>query len=351
MIQFIHERMMIHFLPLAFRTGHHCYCNQSAPIEAIDIASTMMIYRSASALCTIQVLLVVWSLSRVGKWPHVKAFSHTAKLRTSGCSTRLFATDTDTDDHPLGVQSMLSHAMLRVPSVDQTVAYWVEKGGSVRVQKEKPGASNGDAELLSAMIELGCNQQQPDDSPACFALELVSTDKNNFQLGNVLSYIGVSMLLQFQNNLLGAISGDKPKPQAPEPNGIPVESSASAPGDLLSRFALKSKDLGATEEFYTSILGMEAKGKDEKMLCLRYDNDCFSSGVPITLIFEATTEDLEKGDCFDHLVIATRANMEEMYSSFQNGDCTVFMKPTKMFGKDVMGLLDPNGYKVILASL
>jgi catechol 2,3-dioxygenase-like lactoylglutathione lyase family enzyme len=310
----------------------------------------MMIYRSISIYHTFQVFLIIWSLPCISKWTQVKALSF-SKLRTTVFSTRLYSTDTDGGDHFLASQSMLSHAMLRVPSVDKTVAYWMEKGGTIRVQKERPGASNGEAQLLSAMIELGCNQQQSDDPPPCFSLELVATNKENFELGNVLSYIGVSMLLQFQNNLLGAIKGDKVESQGAEPNGIPVESSASAPGDFLSRFSLRSKDLGATEEFYTSILGMEAKGKDENMLCLRYDNDCFTAGVPTTLIFDVTTEDLEKGDCFDHLVIATRANMEEIHTRFQDEDCTIFMKPTKMFGKDVMGLLDPNGYKVILAGL
>jgi hypothetical protein len=64
------------------------------------------------------------------------------------------------------------------------------------------------------------------------------------------------------------------------------------------------------------------------------------------------------GDCFDHLVIATQTSIEELYARFSNSaataddieECRIFMKPTDMFGKKVMGLLDPNGYKVILAS-
>eukprot|EP00980_Cylindrotheca_fusiformis_P005603 scaffold1184_cov132-Cylindrotheca_fusiformis.AAC.24 len=301
-----------------------------------------------------QVFLIIWSLLSIEcNWVQVSAFS-LLQIGTRQFSSRLrcfSVEESDKDDHLLGCQSMLSHAMLKVPSVDKTVAYWLEKCGTVRVQKEKPGTSNGDSELLSAMIELGCNEQNIEKHPPCFALELVATDKEDFQMGNVLSYLGVSMLLQFQNNLLGAISGDKPESQGPEPNGIPVKSSASAPGDFLARFALKSNDLISTEAFYTSVLGMEAKAKDKKMLCLRYDNDCFTAGVPTTLIFDATTEDLEKGDCFDHLVIATRANIEEVHANFRDEDLTIFMKPTKMFGRDVIGLLDPNGYKVILASM
>jgi hypothetical protein len=45
------------------------------------------------------------------------------------------------------------------------------------------------------------------------------------------------MLLQFQNNVLGAITGDKPISQEDEFNDILVKSAASAPGDYLARFS------------------------------------------------------------------------------------------------------------------
>mmetsp|Transcript_23715 Transcript_23715/g.58141 ORF Transcript_23715/g.58141 Transcript_23715/m.58141 type:complete len:243 (+) Transcript_23715:218-946(+) len=242
--------------------------------------------------------------------------------------------------------------MLKVPSVDRTVAYWIEKGGTVRAQTEKPGSSNGSSELKSAMLELGAlNNNDDEDKSPCFALELIATDKENWKLGNEISYIGVSMLLQFQNNLLGAIKGDKPESQGDEPNGIAVESSASAPGDLLARFALQSQSMEESEEFYTEVLGMEVKAKDEKMMCLRYDNEVFKAGVPTTLIFDATDETIESGDCFDHLVIVTKASIPELYAQSQDSKQKIFMKPTTMFGKDVMGLIDPNGYKVVVASM
>jgi len=186
-----------------------------------------------------------------------------------------------------------------------------------------------------------------------------STTKS-YSIGNAISYIGVSMLLQFQNNLLGAISGqERVAGQGEEPNGIPVQSAASAPGDLLARFALHSKDLEATGQFYTSILGMTIKAQDDNMLCLRYDNDTSSTsnGVPTTLVFDAWNDDhetLDLGDCFDHIVVVTSAPVEDIYSWLQKerqpGPPKIFMKPTDMFGKTVMGLLDPNGYKVIIAS-
>lgn len=252
--------------------------------------------------------------------------------------------------------------MLKVPSVDETVQYWVEKGGRIRASRTKEDsenhqAANGSAELRSAFVELGClkTNNKEKETPVSFALELVATNKTPYSIGNAISYIGVSMLLQFQNNLLGAIQGESPSSQGDEPNGIPVESAASAPGDLLARFALTSWNLEATEEFYAQVLGMKVKAQDETMLCLRYDNECYTGGVPTTLVFDkAPQEDFNVGDCFDHLVIATQTSIEEVHAQLQEKsgerEIQIFMKPTEMFGKQVMGVMDPNGYKVILAS-
>jgi hypothetical protein len=41
------------------------------------------------------------------------------------------------------------------------------------------------------------------------------------------------MLLQFENNLRGAASGEAPAPQRDEPNGIPVKILRVSPGGLL----------------------------------------------------------------------------------------------------------------------
>ena len=109
---------------------------------------------------------------------------------------------------PLAETSFLSHMMLKVPSVDDTAAYWVEKGGTIKTSKaqETTGEANGASppRLLSAFVELGiAMKKQEEESPVCFALELVTSkkDKESFTIGNSISYLGVSMLLQFQNNL------------------------------------------------------------------------------------------------------------------------------------------------------
>lgn len=289
--------------------------------------------------------------------------------------------------------SRFSHVMLKVPSVDKAVDYWVEQGGKVVISREDPNATNGQTgRLLSAFVEMGSsnnysrksNEKENDASDSktnknnqpsgkAFALELVSIgDQKQFELGTSISYIGVSLLLQFQNNLLGVITGSDKPPKAPrpEPNGIPVQYCASAPGDYLCRLALKSKNLPATLEFYTTVLGMDAKAQDETMICLRYDNNTpsegssvSSSGVPTTLLFDATptttttnegdnsSNEIVKGNCLDHIAICTSAGIEEQYERIKNlGTCSIFMNPTKMFGQTVMGVIDPNGYKVVLAS-
>lgn len=242
-------------------------------------------------------------------------------------------------ENPLTETSRLSHVMLRVPSVDKTVEYWTRKGGSVLISSKK----EDDGPLTSAFVALGSSGATTEK---CFGLELISTT-SPLRLGNIFQYIGVSMLLQFQHNLLGAATGEKPQSEGKEPNGILVSSAASAPGDFFSRISLKSIDLESTNQFYSNLLGMEVVAADELMLCLRYKKQPY--GVPITLIFEATEDELEMGNCFDHLVIGTTVNIEDQYERIRSVG-TIFMKPTNMFGKKIFGIRDPNGYKVILAS-
>eukprot|EP00547_Thalassionema_nitzschioides_P012075 CAMPEP_0194264524 /NCGR_PEP_ID=MMETSP0158-20130606/47628_1 /TAXON_ID=33649 /ORGANISM="Thalassionema nitzschioides, Strain L26-B" /LENGTH=278 /DNA_ID=CAMNT_0039004765 /DNA_START=62 /DNA_END=898 /DNA_ORIENTATION=- len=246
------------------------------------------------------------------------------------------------ESHIMKDTSRLSHAMLKVPSVDRTAAYWTEKMGSIIMSR-----SREDGTLQSAFVALG-NGETTDK---CFALELVETSSESFKLGNSLSYIGVSMLLQFQDNLLGALTGEKPEGQGDEPNGILVRSSASAPGDYFCRFCLKSRNLVETNDFYTSVLGMDAKAVDADMLCLRYDATAGMKGVPTTIVFERSDDELDRGKCFDHLVITTSLDINEQYKRIkETHESAIYMIPTEMFGKTVMGIRDPNQYKIILAS-
>lgn len=250
-------------------------------------------------------------------------------------------------DHPMSDTSRLSHMMLQVPSVSATVDYWSQKGASTLISRYKDNSES----LLSAFVALGSSSITSTSDESCFALELTSYSNKHetFQLGNAIQHIGVSMLSQFKNNLLGAITGTTPLPQGDEPNGIRVISAASAPGDLFSRISLRSNDLTATTEFYSSLLGMTAAAADEQMVCLRFLKSQ-PYGVSTTLVFEASNDAVVRGNCFDHLVIATTADIDEQYDRLNRKGTTITIKPTIMFGKKVMGLRDPNGYKVIIAS-
>jgi len=281
-----------------------------------------------------------------------------ARFRTRSCMT--FA-NTDKEDslakNPLSETSRLSHVMLKVQSVDDTCSYWIEKGGTILQSR-----LDDDGAYLSAFVALG-NGKTTDN---CFALELVRTDKKS-NIGNIINYIGVSLLMQFQGNLRGLISGkDKVKDEGDEPNGFFVKSCASSPGDFLCRLCLKSNNLEKTQAFYEQVLGMELAAGDESLICLRYmvppsnnnNTDGDGYGVPITLVFEGTNEKLDFGTCFDHLAIRTTTSINRIFEDIQktstsNRDdtdgVTIYMNPVEMFGMTVMGLRDPNGYRVVLA--
>lgn len=264
------------------------------------------------------------------------------------------SSESDDDSHDenanlLSTTSKLSHVMLKVTSVDDAVSYWTKKGSIVpNSRKDEEGDS-----YRSAFVALG-NGRTTEDA---FSLELVKTD--NYQLGNVINYLGVSLLLQFQGNLEGLISGQtKARAADPEPHGIPVKSCAASPGDFFCRLCLKSNNLQTTQDFYQDLLGMQVAAADDSQLCVRYENDFSASqeyGVPTALVFEGTNEKLHHGTCLDHLAIVTTMSINELHGRLTTTTTTtanatkVFMKPTEMFGKTVMGILDPNGYKIVLA--
>ncbi len=278
--------------------------------------------------------------------------------------------------------SRLSHAMLKVPSVDDSVAYWTSMGGRI-VRSKSNGKTNGEARLLSAFVQLGPvgggkrkDQDEEsvnnEDDSQFFSLEIVrgptETPKNRPHHG--LSYLGLSMLLKFQNKnhllelMMGQSNESKDSPEEKDDNNehdcFPVKYVASAPGDGIAQLALLSDDkLVETCEFYTNILGMDQKAQDAKLLCLRYDGNA-PTGVATTLVFEnrpssESNEGDESGGCFDHLAINTTSSVDGLYQSIleenkcqETNPVKIYMKPTQMFGSTILGLIDPNGYRVVV---
>ena len=79
------------------------------------------------------------------------------RRRVRRCNSRhVLSLSENQEHHPMATNSHLSHVKLNVPSVDKTVAYWKEMGGKVTRSSEKKGTTNGEAELGSAFLELGC---------------------------------------------------------------------------------------------------------------------------------------------------------------------------------------------------
>ena len=284
--------------------------------------------------------------------------------------------------------SRLSHAALRVSSVDDSVAFWVSRGGRL-VRSRSNGKTNGEAKLLSAFVQLGLigggkpkqEAEASDEDSASFALEILQGSLGETpNQSHGLLYLGLSMLLRFndKNPLLELMTGKgdsstdsstSDETQA-NPDRFLVKYVASAPGDGFAQLALLSDDkLVETCDFYTTVLGMDQKAQDRNLLCLRYDCEDHPSsrktGVTTTLIFERNqpkkiTEDNSDEPshhgCFDHLSIHTTCSIEGLYQSILEENKTtkkknpvnVCMKPTEMFGNNVLGLLDPNGYKVVV---
>jgi len=311
--------------------------------------------------------------------------------------------------------SRFSHAMIKVPSVDDAAAYFISKGGRI-TQSRSNGETNGEEELLSAFVELGSTTKNNDDTETkSFALELIKSSGDQTPNESVsgrsgLLYLGLSLLLKMQdesnnNPLLELMKGidnandaakdpfphpgaaddakdddqtsnDKEQLQQSESSVLPIKYVASAPGDGFAQVALACNDkLVETCDFYTSLLGMDQKAQDGRLLCLRYDDNnsteddkenssAKTNGVATTLVFEncPSESDGETNDnCLDHLAIETTSSIQGLYQSIldkneasknvdDNNDSiiSVYLEPTPMFGSTVLGLIDPNGYQVVV---
>ena len=285
----------------------------------------------------------------------------------------------DGEDDNVMSSNRLSHVMLRVPDVDATVDYWVAKGATVKQRNKSPKAGGGE----TAFVALGNGKADQIDS--CFALEITFLPNPDDEepvapvRGNGLAYLGTSMLLDFQNNLMGAAAGEKiaKEGEAAEPNGIEVRRVASGPGDYFARLCLRPKPLAKddaaavngdregennalssleiTEQFYTKVLGMRVVASDIDLLCLRYKGGGF--GVSTALVFStedgdpSSDDEFVMGNMLDHLVIGTPSVQEaaDALKETDEGRKAMFMEPTSMFGTTVLGITDPNGYTIYLA--
>lgn len=239
-------------------------------------------------------------------------------------------------------RNQLMHAMIRVPDVNATIDFWTSQGAKVHSYRKTSTAE-------TAFIGFG------KEGEGYFSLEITALREGTpFQLGNAIQYFGLSMLLGM--DLRSAAAGKQgPAGRNQDPVGLEIRPVASAPGDLFSRVCLgtipQDDILSKTADFYGG-LGMELVAGDDTLICLRYTGKQEArTGVATTLVFEKMQNDLEPGNCFDHLAVST-VNVDAaatlLRASLENPDKMIFMEPKPMFGTKIMGVYDPNGFKVYL---
>lgn len=274
--------------------------------------------------------------------------------------------------HPLS-SSGLAHVMLRVPSVNATVDYYVGRGGRLRNFNAYPTGA------ATAFLDFGPDDDSESAGYCSLEITQAADKKNNnnkgankdddFVVGNAVQYVGLSMLLDFDKTNLESVilHRDKKATVERDPNGLVVKTVASAPGDPLARLCLTidddKTDLGDVGDFYTGLLGMEQVAGDARCVCLRYKEDADAvgtatgsrTGVPTTMVFAsppAGDEGLQRGNCFDHFVVhvasVDAAHAFLLQRQGKGDDSTIFMPPTKMFGRSLLGITDPSGYQVYL---
>ena len=277
--------------------------------------------------------------------------------------------------------SRLLHAMLRTANVSEAVAFWEGRGARVLSGSGKVTPS-GRVGPGAAFVGYGAYRDTEH-----FALELSPLPANAKSLGNTaLQFVGVSMLLpsppsnddDANDDDASANDGDVDDPLArflaqrslkswevEDPDDLfRVRSVASAPGDPFARFVLRSKSKAAllkTVDFYCDVLQMSQVGMaSEEEKCFRYKPRPGGAlvGVPTTLVFQVVAEDGDDDEaaaadaaaveCFDHLAICC-SDIGAAFDHISGGELApVILEPCAMFGTKIMGLEDPNGYKIYL---
>ena len=359
---------------------------------------------------------------------------NTIRMRTTTTTTvrhnnKLHMTQQQQQQQPQ--RRRLSHAMFRVPSVPDTVEYWLNNSndnhhGTTTTATIVRSTKNEDGSLKSAFVAISSDiSSNSSSSSVPFALELTTAPSaaTKWQVGNCVSFIGLPCSSAQTTTTSAAAAGAAVGITVPlqpsvaaaagkieEPNGIPVitasddNNNSGATAAFVVRLGLRTSiPLQEVCDFYTAILGMtvvnvagsssqsqqQQDGKDgnsmdcatakpmapqqqQQQLCLCYDGDTTA------LVFEMSTPTspgsddnnnnnnapIVQGNCFDHFVVeigssssaddgtAAAATIASEYERIKTTSAAsrVFMKPTTMFGTEIMGVRDPTGYKVILAA-
>lgn len=262
----------------------------------------------------------------------------------------------------------LLHAMVRVTDMGAAVDFWRGRGAQV---------ISGGGKVGKGATFVGFGEYRDTEH---FALELspVAADRT---LGNsAVDYVGLSGLrppasagagagddededeaARFSRFMAAVTAAAAP---ARDPSGLlEVRSVPAAPGDPFAHLCLRARsreDLEASTAFYCDALRMRQVGMaSDQERTFRYaplDGGAMA-GVPTTLIFRLGAEEAAGGvageseeplEVFDHLAICCR-DVDAAFEHIRGqGIAPIILEPRDMFGTRIMGLEDPNGYKVYL---
>ncbi|CAE7225557.1 GLYI-11 [Symbiodinium sp. CCMP2592] len=212
-------------------------------------------------------------------------------------------------------QNKMLHAMLHIRDLDDSLAFYEALG----------------------LRTLSCNRR-PSGGGTAFVGAGELRDKENFAL-ELASAKDPEKPLQ-QGGFQGlVISGDPG--ETVDPNGYPMSfSEGRQKGSVLS-LRLQTSNLRNATDFYEQ-LGMKVIDEDAGTASL-----AFASGPQTMLTLTQTASEVGSSTGYDHLVVSTE-DVEDATSTLESRGVKVLMPPTKMFGMNIAGFADCDGYKIYL---
>eukprot|EP00929_Paragymnodinium_shiwhaense_P096883 TRINITY_DN58611_c0_g1_i1.p1 TRINITY_DN58611_c0_g1~~TRINITY_DN58611_c0_g1_i1.p1 ORF type:complete len:323 (+),score=19.50 TRINITY_DN58611_c0_g1_i1:73-1041(+) len=242
----------------------------------------------------------------------------------------------------------LLHAQMSIRDVNKSIAFYKACGMRVLAYNEYP---NGQATAFVGFGEYRDTEH--------FALELTAPSpkseraKRPVDVGNGFQY----MCFANMNVSAALASHGELSPWSTyyeqlvdDPTGYTVKpEKGDGPGDPFRTFCLSVSDLAVSKHFYCDYLGMmdqAPEGLDDTRLncAMRYANKC-REGKTVSL--GLVEGQVQRGDGFDHLAISTM-DVHAAAAALQSKGVDVFLPPTVMFGINITGVRDPDGYSVYL---
>jgi len=242
--------------------------------------------------------------------------------------------------------------MLHVRDVNASIAFYEACGMRALSFAERPSGAAGSF--------VGYGEYRDAEH---FALELSAPSPKSKQASSPVELGSGFQGMAFGDlNLSAALNGGGRRssrstaacPCVEDPDGYPVSSQPMADaGDRFCSLTLRVSDLEASRSFYCNALGMlEQSGEaseSDRTCCLLRCGAGGAGGAPVALaLVEREGEGpVEHGSGFDHLAVST-PDVHAAAAELQSAGVDVFLPPTVMFGINITGLRDPDGYSIYL---